>query len=64
MANITEPSAPDADEIMRQAVERLRTKMESSNRQFLQDQIDETEAMNFPTEEEKLERMHPYWGII
>ncbi|KAF4210360.1 hypothetical protein CNMCM8980_004291 [Aspergillus fumigatiaffinis] len=35
--------------------------MESSNRQFLQDQIDEIEAMNFPTEEEKLERMHPYW---
>ncbi|KAF7172551.1 hypothetical protein CNMCM6106_006746 [Aspergillus hiratsukae] len=35
--------------------------MESSNRQFLQDRIDEIEAMNLPSEEEKLKRMCAYW---
>ncbi|EAW18910.1 uncharacterized protein NFIA_088660 [Aspergillus fischeri NRRL 181] len=35
--------------------------MESSNRQFLQDRIEEIEAMNLTTEEEKLEKMRPYW---
>lgn len=46
---------------MRLAVERFRTKMEFSNRQFLQDRIDEIEAMNLPTEEEKLRKMWLYW---
>ncbi|GFF36037.1 hypothetical protein IFM61606_05224 [Aspergillus udagawae] len=61
MATTTQPSTADADEIMRLAVERFRIKMESSNRQFLQDRIEEIEAMNLPTEEEKLVKMRPYW---
>ncbi|RHZ51029.1 uncharacterized protein CDV56_105553 [Aspergillus thermomutatus] len=61
MTNTTQPSATDADETMRLAVEQFRTKMESSNRQFLQDRMDEIEAMNLPTEEEKLKKMRPYW---
>ncbi|KAF7155366.1 hypothetical protein CNMCM5623_007437 [Aspergillus felis] len=60
MESTTQPSA-DADENMRLAVERFRTKMEASNRQFLQDRIDEIEAMNLSTEEEKLEEMRVYW---
>ncbi|PKX90418.1 uncharacterized protein P174DRAFT_341499, partial [Aspergillus novofumigatus IBT 16806] len=35
--------------------------MEASNRQFLQDRMDEIEAMNLSTEEEKLEEMRVYW---
>lgn len=46
---------------MRLAVERFRIKMEASNRQFLQDRIDEIEAMNLSTEEEKLDKMRVYW---
>ncbi|KAJ5909686.1 hypothetical protein N7504_004329 [Penicillium tannophilum] len=38
MESTAEPSA-NADEKMRLAVERFRTKMEASNRQFLQDRI-------------------------
>jgi hypothetical protein len=64
MANTTQPSATDADEVMRLAIERFRTKMESSNRQFLQDRIDEIEAMNLSTEEEKLRQMRIYWSDV
>lgn len=46
---------------MRLAVERFRIKMEASNRQFLQDRIEEIEAMNLSTEEEKLMEMRTYW---
>jgi hypothetical protein len=55
--------SPDADpaETMRLAVERFRTKMETSNRRFLQDRIDEIEAMGLSTEEEKLNKMWVYW---
>ncbi|CRL24755.1 unnamed protein product [Penicillium camemberti] len=49
------------DETMCLAVERFRTKMESSNRQFIQDRIDEIEAMNLSTEDEKLHHMLSYW---
>ncbi|CAG8938041.1 unnamed protein product [Penicillium salamii] len=49
------------DETMRLAVERFRAKMESSNRRFLQDRIDEIEAMGLATEEEKLDKMSLYW---
>jgi hypothetical protein len=60
MESTAQPSA-DADEKMRLAVERFRTKMEASNRQFLQDRIEEIEAMNLSTEEEKLHEMRIYW---
>lgn len=60
MESTAEPSA-NADERMRLAVERFRTKMEVSNRQFLQDRIDEVEAMNLSTEKEKLLKMRTYW---
>ncbi|GLI81829.1 hypothetical protein PoHVEF18_010220 [Penicillium ochrochloron] len=51
----------DPDETMRLALERFRTKMELSNRKFLQDRIDEIEARSLPTEEEKLKKMRLYW---
>ncbi|KAJ5797669.1 uncharacterized protein N7503_006965 [Penicillium pulvis] len=60
MESTAEPPA-DAEENMRLAVERFRTKMEASNRQFLQDRMDEIEAMNLSTEEEKLLEMRTYW---
>ncbi|OGE57270.1 hypothetical protein PENARI_c002G03448 [Penicillium arizonense] len=55
--------SPDVDpaETMRLAMERFRTKMESSNRRFLQDRIDEIEALGISTEEEKLSKMSLYW---
>jgi hypothetical protein len=42
-------SAPDVDpdETMRLASEKFRTKMELSNRKFLQDRIEEIEAGNY-----------------
>jgi hypothetical protein len=49
------------DETMRMALEKFRIKMELSNRKFLQDRIDEIEAKNLPTEEEKLKKMRLYW---
>ena len=61
MAITTPASDIEADETMRLAVERFRTKMESSNRQFLQDRTDEIEAMGLSTEEEKLQGMRAYW---
>ncbi|KAJ5294666.1 hypothetical protein PENANT_c006G09296 [Penicillium antarcticum] len=60
----TAQTSADADENMRLAVERFRTKMEASNRQFLQDRIDEIEAKNLSTEEEKLEKMDVYWSSL
>lgn len=60
MADMQSPVA-DPAETMRLAVERYRTKMESSNRRFLQDRIDEIEAMGLSTEEEKLNEMWVYW---
>jgi hypothetical protein len=39
---------------MRLAVDRFRTRMESANRQFLQDRIDEIEAMHLSTEKGKI----------
>ncbi|KAJ5937292.1 hypothetical protein N7454_004947 [Penicillium verhagenii] len=52
------------DETMRLAIERFRTKMESSNRRFLQDRIDEIQAMGLATEEQKLEKMRLYWSDL
>lgn len=49
---------------MRLAVERFRAKMESSNRQFIQDRIDEIEAMHLSTEDEKLHHMLKYWADL
>ncbi|KAJ5971311.1 uncharacterized protein N7479_001229 [Penicillium vulpinum] len=51
-------------ETMRLAVERFRTKMESSNRQFIQDRINEIEAMHLSTEKEKLRIMSRYWDNL
>ncbi|KAF3015197.1 hypothetical protein E8E15_005271 [Penicillium rubens] len=48
-------------ETMHLAVERFRTQMESANRQFIQDRIDEIEAKNLSTEKEKLDLMRYYW---
>lgn len=45
MAGNTQCSDADPDETMRLAVERFRTKMESSSQRFLQDRINEIEAM-------------------
>lgn len=63
MESTTQASA-DADENMRLAVERFRIEMEASNRQFLQDRIDEIEAMNLSTEEEKLFKIREYWSDL
>lgn len=54
-------SDTDPGETMRLAVVRFRTRMESANRQFLQDRIDEIEAMHLSTEAEKLREMSDYW---
>lgn len=56
------PSSVDPDETMRLAVERFRVKMQSSYRQFLQDRVEEIEAMSLPTEEEKLNKMSDYYN--
>ncbi|GFG25498.1 hypothetical protein IFM61606_05442 [Aspergillus udagawae] len=42
-----------ADETMRLAITRFRSKMADANRQFLQDRINEINAKGLPTEEEK-----------
>ncbi|GAD97808.1 hypothetical protein PVAR5_6490 [Paecilomyces variotii No. 5] len=60
MADTIQPT--DADENMRLAVEQFRTKMESANRQFLQDRVNEIEAMDLSTEEEKISEMRVYWS--
>jgi len=60
MENAAHLSA-NADENMRLAVERFRIKMKASNRQFLKDRIEEIEAMDLSTEEEKLMEMRTYW---
>ena len=57
--NIQSDNSPG--ETMRLAVERFRTRKESANRQFLQDRIDEIEAMHFSSEKEKLYEMRGYW---
>lgn len=56
--NIQSDNSPG--ETMRLAVERFRTRMESANRQFLQDRIDEIEAMHLSTEAEKSFEMSDY----
>jgi hypothetical protein len=61
MAGGIQSSDTDPAEIMRLAVEGFRAKMEASNRRFLQDRIDEIEAMGLSTEEEKLNEMSLYW---
>lgn len=53
----------DADETMRQAIERFRTRMEAANRKFLQDRVNEIEAKGLTTEEEKLFEMRSYRGL-
>lgn len=58
MVDNMQTSDAGLDETMRLAVERFRAKMESSNRQFLQDRIDEIEAMGLATEEEKLDKIN------
>ncbi|GKZ36201.1 hypothetical protein AbraIFM66950_007197 [Aspergillus brasiliensis] len=57
---ITNPPSPDADETMRQAVERFRTRMAAANRQFVQDRIDEIDARGLATEKERI-RMMQRW---
>lgn len=64
MTQNTQFSDAGLDETMRLAIERFRIKMESSNRQFLQDRIDEIQAMGLNTEEEKLEEMRWYWSGV
>ncbi|GIC94455.1 uncharacterized protein Aud_010955 [Aspergillus udagawae] len=61
MAGAIQSSDTDPAEIMRLAVEGFRAKMEASNRRFLQDRIDEIEAMGLSTEEEKFNEMSLYW---
>ena len=50
-----------ADKSMHQAIQHFRQKMESSNRQFLQDRITEIKSLNLPTETENLSKMSTYW---
>ncbi|GAQ47421.1 similar to An12g10600 [Aspergillus tubingensis] len=50
----------DADETMREAVDRFRTRMAAANRQFIQDRIDEIDARGLATEKEKI-RMIQRW---
>ncbi|GKZ20833.1 hypothetical protein AbraIFM66951_004100 [Aspergillus brasiliensis] len=54
---ITNPPSPDADETMRQAVERFRTRMAAANRQFVQECIDEIDGRGLATEKEKIHKM-------
>lgn len=49
---------------MRLPVERFRAKMESSNRQFIQDRIGEIKARHLSTEDEKLHHMLKYWADL
>ncbi|OJI80051.1 hypothetical protein ASPTUDRAFT_837459 [Aspergillus tubingensis CBS 134.48] len=53
----TNPPSHDADETMREAVDRFRTRMAAANRQFVQDRIDEINARGLATEKEKLRKM-------
>ncbi|PWY63064.1 hypothetical protein BO83DRAFT_421244 [Aspergillus eucalypticola CBS 122712] len=55
--NNTNPPSHDADETMRKAVDRYRTRMAAANRQFVQDRIDEINARGLATEEEKIRKM-------
>lgn len=59
----SQQSDADVDEAMRLTVSRFRTKMEASNRQFLQDRIDEPEAMDL-TDEEKLDKISFYMPYL
>ncbi|KAE8345143.1 hypothetical protein BDV24DRAFT_171081 [Aspergillus arachidicola] len=52
--------ALDADDNMRQAIERFRTRMAAANRQVIQQRVDEIEARGLATEKEKLDRMRDY----
>ncbi|KAB8275850.1 hypothetical protein BDV30DRAFT_236103 [Aspergillus minisclerotigenes] len=52
--------ALDADENMRQAIERFRTRMAAANRMFIRQRIDEIEARGLATEKEKLDQMRDY----
>ncbi|BCS03105.1 uncharacterized protein AKAW2_61369A [Aspergillus luchuensis] len=56
----TNPPSHDADETMRQAVDRFRTRMAAANRQFVQDRIDEIDARGLATEKERI-RMLQRW---
>ncbi|KAJ5888107.1 hypothetical protein N7495_008148 [Penicillium taxi] len=56
---VTPASNPDADEIMRLAVDRFRTKMKSSSLKFIQDRIDSIEAMDLPAED-KIKKLSDY----
>ncbi|OJJ69782.1 hypothetical protein ASPBRDRAFT_45062 [Aspergillus brasiliensis CBS 101740] len=56
----TNPLSLDADETMRQAVDRFRTRMAAANRQFIQDRINEINARGLATEKERT-RMMQRW---
>lgn len=56
----TNPSSLDADETMRQAVDRFRTRMAAVNQKFVQDRIDEIDARGLATEKERI-RMMQNW---
>ncbi|GJP88479.1 hypothetical protein CBS147343_8501 [Aspergillus niger] len=58
--NSTNPSSLDADETMRQAVDRFRRRMAAANQKFVQDRIDEIDARGLATEKEKIRMMQDW----
>jgi hypothetical protein len=50
----------DADEIMRLAIARFRSRMAAANQKFLQDRVNEIEAKGLATEEEKRRQLGHY----
>lgn len=58
MSSSTQSDNPG--ETIRLAVERFRIKMESADRQFIQDRVDEIETMHLSTDEKKLSHMRRY----
>ncbi|KAF7178097.1 hypothetical protein CNMCM7691_006755 [Aspergillus felis] len=59
LASGTDTNA-DADEIMRLAIARFRSRMAAANQKFLQDRVDEIEAKGLATEEEKRHQLREY----
>ncbi|GKZ71748.1 hypothetical protein AnigIFM50267_007790 [Aspergillus niger] len=58
--NSTNRSSLDADETMRQAVDRFRTRMAASNKKFVQDRIDEIDARGLATEKERIRKLQDW----
>ncbi|KZF21977.1 hypothetical protein L228DRAFT_247589 [Xylona heveae TC161] len=57
-------SSMSMGEKMRKTIELYREKMYTSNKKFIYDRIEDIEAMNLPSEEEKLVVMGRFWFLL